>query len=310
MAYIPGTGARPKFTLVWVDREGRAEALPLPPAAYSYPRLSPNGGRLVTSIVEQEKGNDDIWVSDLSRNTRSRLTFDPRTDATPIWTPDGKRVTFASSHDRAPDLSWKLADGTGGKEYLCSMDNAQFPTCWSPDGGILLFTDEHPDTKFDMWMLSIDGGREPQSLLVTEFNETAGVFSPDGRWIAYQTDESGRYEVYVRPFRESGAKHLISTDGGTEPVWAPDGRELFYRNGDRMMAVSVQSTPEFIAEKPELLFEGRYAANRMGANYDITRDGRRFLMIKRGEAESGTLTELKVILNWSEEMKRYFPPGN
>jgi serine/threonine-protein kinase len=231
----------------------------------------------------------------------------------PIWTPDGKRVTFASSRASsdglAPDLAWKLADGTGKQEQLCSMDNAQFPTCWSPDGRTLLFTDEHPDTKFDMWMLFMEGGREQQSLLVTEFNETAGVFSPDGRWIAYQSDESGRYEIYVVPFRGSGPKHHISVDGGTQPVWAPDGRELFYRRGDRMMVVSVQSSPEFTAKQPELLFEGRYMTARIGAGYDITPDGRRFMMIMGSETESGTLTELKLILNWSEEIKRRVSSG-
>jgi serine/threonine protein kinase len=306
LVYLPGTGAFPVRTLVWVDRQGQSFALPLQARTYRFPRLSPDGLRLATSITGQQKGNVDVWVSELARHTSTRLTFNPNIDVYPIWTPDGKQVTYASSSPyHAPELSCRPADGTGVKELLSKMDNAQFPTCWSPDGRILLFTNEHPDTKFDIWLLPMENERKPQPLVKTKFNETGAVFSPDGRWIAYQSDESGRYEIYVRPFPGPGPKQPISAEGGKEPAWGPDGRELFYRNGDKMMVVDVRTHPEFTAAKPKLLFEGKYLTDRIGTNYDIAPDGRRFLMI-RSDQETAP-TQLRIVLNWSEELKGLLP---
>jgi dipeptidyl aminopeptidase/acylaminoacyl peptidase len=197
-------------------------------------------------------------------------------------------------------------DGSGAEEKLRAMENGQFPTSWSPDGRTLLFTSEHPETKFDIWWLPVGDKGEPQPWLKTPFVETAAVFSPDGRWIAYQSDETGRFEIYVKPFAGPGRKETISTEGGTCPVWAPDGRELFYREGDKMMAVVVKTHPEFAAAKPELLFRGLYSSHHITANYDITPDGGRFLMLKVSEQESA-LNQINVVLNWSEELKRLVP---
>jgi serine/threonine-protein kinase len=307
LAYLPGTGGWPKHKLVLLDRLGQALTLPLPPHTYYVPRLSPDGQYLASSITSQQKGEEDIWISELERNTLTRLTFNPYVDHTPIWTPDAKRVTFSSGgRFQPPDLSCKPADGTGADERLSVMDHAQFPTCWSPDGRNLLFTDEHPDTKFDIWILSMNHERKSQPLIRSQFNETAGVFSPDARWIAYQSDESSRYEIYVRPFPELGSKKQISVEGGTEPVWAPGGRELFYRNGAKMMVVAIKTYPQLKFTKPKLLFEGVYATNRITANYDITHDGTRFLMIKE---EKAVLTQINVVLNWAEELKRLVKRG-
>jgi serine/threonine-protein kinase len=232
----------------------------------------------------------------------TRVTFHPDVDVISIWTPDGKSIAFASATTQGPpDLFWKAADGTDKKKQLAAMDHAQFPTCWSNDARVLLFTDEHPDTKFDIWFLSMETGK-PQAWLNTKFNETGAVFSRDGKWVAYQSDESGRYEVYVRPFGNPGGREQISTEGGTEPLWAPDKRKLFYRNGDKMMMVEVETDSAFTAAKPKLLFEGQFETHRIAANYDITNDGRRFLMI-RSEKESAP-KKLQVVLNWSEEVKR------
>ncbi len=306
LVYLPGTGAFPARTLVWVERQGQSFALPLQASTYRCPRLSSDGLRLAISITGQQRGNVDVWISELTRYTSIRLTSNPNIDVYPIWTPDNKQVTYASSSNyKSPMLSWRLADGTGVKELLSMMDNAQFPTCWSPDGRILLFTDEHPDTKFDIWLLPMENDRKPQPLVKTKFNETGAVFSPDGRWIAYQSDESGRYEVYVRSFPGPGPKQPISKDGGTEPAWAPDGRELFYRNGDKMMVVDWRTHEEFTTAKPKLLFEGKYLMDRLGANYDIAPDGRRFLMI-RNDHETAP-TQLRIVLNWSEDLKRLVP---
>jgi hypothetical protein len=153
----------------------------------------------------------------------------------------------------------------------------------------------------------MENERKPQPLVKTKFNETGAVFSPDGRWIAYQSDESGRYEIYVRPFPGPGPKQPISAEGGKEPAWASDGRELFYRNGDKMMVVDVRTHPEFTAAKPKLLFEGKYLTDRIGTNYDIAPDGRRFLMIQSDQETAPT--QLRIVLNWSEELKRLLPTG-
>jgi serine/threonine-protein kinase len=302
LAFIPGSGGWPKSELFSVNRQGQAQRLPLTPLAYSAPRLSPDGQHLAIEIASQDKGNRDIWIYNWARKSSTRLTYNPVTDNCPIWTPDGKRITFSFAQlSLPPQLSWKPADGSVEREQLCSMEYAQFPTSWSPGGRNLLFTDEHPDTKLDIWLLPMDDDRHPQSLIKTQFNETAAVFSPDGRWIAYQCDESGQMEVYVRPFPGLGSKQKISTEGGTEPVWSSDGGELFYRNGDKMMKVAVDTQPELRVSGPELLFEEWYATSRISANYDITSDGQRFLMIK---GEQTTPTEIKVVLNWDEEVKR------
>jgi len=304
LAFIPGTSGWPKSTLYWVDRQGKAQSLPLEPLTYSVPRLSPDGRLFAIEIISQQKGNRDIWVCDLDRYSRTRLTYNPITDTHSVWSPDGKYLAFAAGSKTldAPELVWKPADGSGEAVRLCEMEYANFPSSFSPDGRNMLFTDEHPETKLDIWTLMMDGDEpEPRPVVKTPFNETAAVFSPDGRWIAYQADESGRFEVYVRPFSGSGAKHQISTDGGTEPVWSPDGRELFFRNGDKMMVVNINPDPEFNVSKPNLLFRGWYSTDRIAANYDISPDGQRFLMIK---GEQTAATQIKVVLNWAEELKR------
>lgn len=296
LAYVPGTGGWPKSTLYWVDRQGKSQAMPFEPLTYSVPRISPDGKHLAIEIISQLEGNRDIWTCDLERYSKSRLTHNPITDTHSIWSPDGKRIaySFGTHLLDAPELAWEPADGSGEREKLCARDFAQFPMDFSPDGKYLLFVDERQDTKLDVWMLPMVGAREPRPVVKTPFNETAAVFSPDGQWIAYQSDESGRYEVFVRPFGGPGSKKQISADGGTEPLWSPDGRELFFRNGDKMMVVNISTTPQVYASRPELLFTGWYSTDRIGANYDIAPDGQRFLMIKGEQTAS---TQIKIILN-------------
>ncbi|MCK4546380.1 MAG: PD40 domain-containing protein [Candidatus Eisenbacteria sp.] len=309
LAYVPGSGGWPARALAWVDRQGHFEPLPLPPRHYTLPRLSPDGRHIAVAIIDRQTGNPDIWVCELARNTLSRLTTSPDVDFTPVWTPDGKRVTFASAV-RGPeprlDLVWMPVEGTEQEDILRDMKGAQFANSWSPDGRTLLFTDEHPETKFDMWAVSLEEGSEPRPLIRTRFNETAAVFSPDGRWIAYQSDRSGRHEVYVRPWGEPGPDYPISTEGGTEPVWSRAGSELFYRNASRMMVVAVKTRPEFSVSTPELLFEGGYETYRLAANYDVSVDGQRFLMVWEQEAAP---TEINIVLNWAEEVKELCPTG-
>jgi hypothetical protein len=188
---------------------------------------------------------------------------------------------------------------------------------WSPDGHLLAFHEVNPATQRDIWVLrmgdsSTSSGqvRKAQPFLRTPFDELVPKFSPDGRWLAYISNESGRYEVYVQPYPGPGGKWQISTEGGSEPVWNPNGRELFYRSGGKMMAVDIATQPGFAAGKPRMLFEGRYEpAPFPAANYDVSSDGQRFLMLKPTEPAEAAPTQINVVLNWFEELKQKVPSG-
>jgi Tol biopolymer transport system component len=195
---------------------------------------------------------------------------------------------------------WRAADGAGAEERLTSGENQQAAVSWSPDGKLLAFTDESPTTALDIWILRVEGERKPLPFIRTPFSEEGAAFSPDGRWLAYSSNEPGRTEVYVQPFPGPGGKHLISTEGGGGPRWARNGRELFYSNGNKMMVVDIQTEPTFTAGKPRLLFEGQYGG------WDVAPDGQRFLMIQSVEPEQPA-TQINVVLNWFEELKRKVP---
>jgi eukaryotic-like serine/threonine-protein kinase len=227
-----------------------------------------------------------------------------------IWTPDGKRLTFRSMVSSSLNLHWMPADGSGTAERLTTSENQQSPGSWSPDGHVLAFSEQDSTTGWDIWALKLEGDRRPHPFLQTPFNEGGPIFSPDGGWLAYQSDESGRLEIYVRSFPGPGGKWPISTEGGTEPVWARNGRELFYRNGDKLMAAAVETKPTFVAAKPKLLFEAHYETGLYPSfpSYDVSPDGQRFLMIKPSEQESAA-TQINVVLNWSEDLKRRVPTG-
>ncbi len=193
------------------------------------------------------------------------------------------------------------------------MTTSEYTQCsesWSPDGQLLAYTEVNPTTGYDIWVLRL-GDRKAQPFLRTPFNEGAPQFSPDGRWLAYISDESGRFEIYVQPYPGPGGKWQISTEGGTEPVWNRNGRELFYRSGDKMMAVDITTQPSFSAGKPRMLFEGPVPADpvRRSANYDVSPDGQRFLMLKPVEQAQAAPTQINVVLNWFEELKQKVPTG-
>jgi eukaryotic-like serine/threonine-protein kinase len=302
LVYVPGGIQSAQLRLVWVNRSGAEQPLAVPAHAYVNPRLSPDGRRLAVEIEGQ------IWLYDLSRETLTRFTFEGDTNIRPVWILDGKRIAFTSDKEGPLNIFWQLADGSGGRERLTSSEYTQFPISSSADGQLLAFVEVNP-TQRDISLLRL-GDRKVQPFLRTRFNETLPRFSPDGRWLAYISDESGRYEVYVQPYPGPGGKWQISTEGGTEPVWSRNGRELFYRSGDKMMAADVTTQPSFSAGTPKVLFERHYQGTAVPTpNYDVSLDGQRFLMLKPTEQSEAAPTQINVVLNWFEELKQKVPTG-
>ena len=300
LVYVPGGIQRALRRLVWVDRKGAEQPIAAPPHSYGFPRVSPDGRRVALAT------DGKVWIYDLGRETLTPLTTEGGGTA-PIWTPDGKRVVFFTGAPQG-NLFWQAADGSSKSERLTTNQYPQVPSSWSPDGQVLAFIENNPTTRLDLWILRLSD-RKPQPFLRTPYNEAVPRFSPDGRWLAYVSDESGRYEVYMQPYPGPGGKSQISTDGGTEPVWNPNGRELFYRSGDKMMAVDITTQASVSAGKPRMLFEGPYVPTGVThPNYDISPDGQRFLMIKQSEQESAP-TQVNVVLNWFEELKQKVPMG-
>jgi serine/threonine protein kinase len=323
LIYMTGTatlGLTPKQTLVWVDRNGNEEPLATPTDAYSNPRISPDGTRVASTI--ETGGNQDIRIWDLVRKTMMRLTFDAAVDAIPIWSLDGKQIFFASRRDRNYAIHYKAADGTGAVEYLGSVPNKLIiPHSWSSDGKTLCLMEwRGVPPRFDIGVMSMEGDRQYQQLLQEEHSEAQPKISPNGNWMAYVSDESGQREIYVRPFPEvDKGRWQVSTNGGDSPLWSPDGRELFYRNGDAVMTVTVRTEPTFSLETPKILFRGTYVSYEaimwsqiLSNPWDIDPDGKRFLMIKEAEptgedSSQGRPRRINIILNWDEELKQRVP---
>jgi Tol biopolymer transport system component/predicted Ser/Thr protein kinase len=304
LVYVPGSVQAAQFRLVWVDRKGLEQSVAAPAHNYVIPRISPDGKRVAVNI---EEADSQIWLYDLSRDALTRLTFEGNSNIDPVWTPDGKRIAFKGADNR---LFWQQADGSAGAEALTSSElgGNNVPGSWTLDGQVLAFMEVNQNTGFDVYTLSLKD-RKPQPFVHTLSNETAPRFSPDGHFIAYSSDESGRWEIYVRPYPGPGGKWQISTEGGTEAIWNPKGRELFYRSDNKMMAVDVTTEPTFSAGKPRMLFEGSYVPTpRSFPDYDVSPDGQRFLMLKRSE-EAQAPAQINVVLNWFEELKQKVPTG-
>jgi serine/threonine-protein kinase len=291
-------------SLVWVDRDGTEEVLPTPPRRYQHARLSPDESRALVDSIDTQ----DLWLYELARGTMSRLTVE-QIFLHPIWTPDGSRVVFDSTQGHA--LYWTSAEGGASPELLLfDADAILTPVSISPDGLHLAFERTVDYVTFDIGLLPLEGERAPRSLIATSFKESAPMISPDGRFLAYVSNETGQDEVYVQPFPRLGAKHLVSKGGGREPVWSRDGREIFYRAGRAMMAVAVKTRAGFGAETPRKLFEGAYNFEPLSAHpvYDVSRDGR-FLMVK-AMSPPRYASKLDLVLDWFEDVRSKVARGD
>jgi serine/threonine-protein kinase len=305
LAYVPGPVEGGERRLVWVDRSGKAEPLPLPPASYLYPRLSPDGRQLA---VEIEGPNHDFHLYDFDRDVMTKMTTDGESHD-PVWTPDGKRLAYRSWQYGGMTMWWMSADRSAAAERL-TMGTRHSPVAFSPDGRFLAFDDKNAETSDDARVLALDD-RSVRPVADTRFGEGSAKFSPDGRWIAYSSSESGRPQIYVQAFPGPGAKIQVSSDGGADPVWRRSGGELFFRSFNRMMVVSVTTSPTFRASAPSVLWEGAYSRGLgsscgmpgvTSSNYDVTVDGQRFLMVR--DDDDVTSTRIVVVLNWIEEVRR------
>ncbi|MBP1610313.1 MAG: serine/threonine protein kinase, partial [Acidobacteria bacterium] len=313
--------ASSEYTLVWVDRGGKEEPVLTTPNSCLCLRMSPDATRMALAFITNT--NEDIWIWDIARKTRTRLTFDDAKDYTPIWTHDSQWIFFGSSRNGTFSIYRKPANGTGQEEKLISVQDREiWPWSWSGDGKSLLLTEAaFAPMQSDISMLSMESNRARTALLSEKYFETDPQISPDGQWMAYSSDESGQYEVYVRGFPDVNKdRWQVSNGGGVSPLWSPDGRELFYRSGDATMAVAVITKPTFKPGNPKTLFTGMYFSYRpYGTAYtpwDISPDGKRFIMVKPpkpvdGAAEKSSSTvpqpKINIVVNWFEELKRQVP---
>ena len=311
LVYISGAMQVEARTLVWVDRGGREETLGAPARPYIYPRLSPTEPKLAVAILDEER---DIWIWDLKRQGFTRLTTDAADDRYPVWTPDGKRLAWDSTRHGPYNLFWQAADGTGTVERLTDSPNTHASHAFTADGKQLILREDASGGQ-NLAVLTLDGKRTLRPLLNRPFNERNGEISPDGKWLAYEADESGPFEVYVRPFPDvEASKTTVSLGGGRQPLWAANGRELFYRGQDgTVIGVTVRTAGSFEVTGPRTtLVRGAYYdgdGGIFGRTYDVSADGKRFLMIRQDDARdpAESAPTITVVQNWTEELKRLVP---
>ena len=313
VAYRTGAGGQRQLT--WVDRLGMTRGtIGDPDATFINPRVSPDGNRV--AVARTVQGDEDLWLLDGARTTR--FTFDAASDGRSVWSPDGTRMVWRSNRTGGGDLYQGFTSGPGQEERLVTSDQQKTPTGWSADGHFLLYNSNDPQTDNDLWVVSMTGDRTPSVFLKTPFREWVGAFSPDGRWVAYQSNESGRSEIYVRPFVPPGAEGTatgaaggqwqvqVSTAGGAYPVWRPDGKELYYLNpAGAMMAAPITVTGATLSPgTPVVLFRTRIVGGgeqeQQGRQYDVAPDGR-FLINMELDSAAAPIT---LLMNWNPEAKK------
>ena len=311
LAHRAGSGARRQ--LVWVDRAGKMlDGIgPVDESGPAYPELSPDAQRVAVLRVVQ--GNPDVWLVDVGRGVPTRFTFDAAIDSAPVWSPDGSRIVFRSTRNGVWDLFEKPSTGAADERPLLVTSQNKGPQDWSRDGRFLLYSTQDPKTQSDLWALPLMGEQKSFPVLQSSFDEMEGQFSPDGRWLAYVSNESGRYEVYIRTFPEAGGKWLVSAAGGVQPRWRRDGRELFYVAPDtRLMAVPLRVAPDahaLEAGPPVPLFPSRLATGgniaaagfQARAQYAVAADGRFLMNIA---ADDGVTSPITIVQNWDAALTK------
>jgi dipeptidyl aminopeptidase/acylaminoacyl peptidase len=302
LVYVPGSPYRAARSLAWIDRRGRASPLPVPARAYAEPVLSPDGRRLAVTI---EGASDDIWVYELERDTWTRVTFAGDNGAA-AWSPDGRYLAFTSTRQGARNLYRVPADGSAAPERLTEAARWQNLVSYAPDGRSLLFTEQDATTLSDKWSLPLEGVRQTVQLVESPAIELFPAVSPDGRWLAYTSTESRREEVYLRSLPGPGRKWPVSREGGSQPVWSAHGRELLYRSGDVVMAVSVGGGAELELGAPQPLFTAPGDVGGVTASDTAARDGQRFLVVKGADREASP-PQIVVVPDWFPELRAKLP---
>jgi Tol biopolymer transport system component len=307
LAYTPGSALAAANRLMWVDRKGSALPLELPQGLYFDPRISPDGTRVAVVWQTITAGSGDVWISDFTRKTFTRLSFSG-TAAAPVWSADGKTIYYShlDPNGRRTTIMRKPADGSREADAVVVLDSRTYLKAVTPDGAFALIDYARVAAaggSGEVSKLALVANAKPESLVATPFDDFAGAWSPDRRWLAYQSDESGRAEIYVRDTSSAGGRWQVSTTGGDEPSWSPDGRELYYRNETQMMAVSIDTRTTFAPTAPRVLFDGVYnLRSDTGVSYAIHPKGDRFLMVRL--TDENIASTMLVVTNWFADLRR------
>lgn len=316
LAYLPGPSRGVEVPIQWLDASGKTALLRAAPADAGNIRFSPDGRRLAMNISDGTQ--HDVWIYEWERDTMSRLTFDLENDTNPIWAPDGRSIVFASARaDKTPNLYLQPVDGTGGAQRLTESRNMQTPSSWHPNGRSLVFEEQNAQTVSDLMILPLESEQaagfkpgKPTVFLNSLRLEGEAAFSPDGRWLAYVSNDSGRLEVFVRAFPGPGGEWQVSTDGGRFPAWSRTANQLFYRSADLKLMVSEYAVEKdsFHAEKARVWSETPFDARGPNRPFDLHPDGRRFAVLKSLVSEAETKrNHVTFIFNFADELRRIAP---
>jgi Tol biopolymer transport system component/predicted Ser/Thr protein kinase len=321
LMYVAGSAVSSDVSIYWMDAAGKFTSLRETPGNYYILAISPDGKRLAMEITSGNR--TDIWVYEWERDTLTRLTFAGESNTHPVWTPDGQRIVYGSAEKgTVSNLWWIRADGSGDAQRLTQSNYSKVPGSWSPDGKVFAFFQLNPATSWDIMTMPVEGSEktgwkpgEPKPFVNTSATEISPAFSPDGRWMAYQSNESGPMEVYVRPFPGTGGKRQISTDGGWFPEWSRNGKELYFTtlNRDKIMVATYTSSGEsFRADKPRLWSPGQFTNRGTSLNYGLHPDGKRIAVLKAGNGETAPppINKASFIFNFFDELRRKVPGGN
>jgi len=318
LAYVAGLNGDQSVSIYWMDRDGKFTPLRETPGDYFNPAFSPDGKRLALDISDGKRR--DIWVYEWERDTLTRLTFEGQGNQSPVWTPDGIRIVYTSQDKSGiPNLWWRRSDGAGDAQRLAESTGPQYAGSWRPDGKVLAFTQNNHATGNVIMLLPVEGDEksgwkpgQPKPFVNGTFIEGDPAFSPDGRWLAYQSNESGSLEVYVRPFPGPGGKWQISNGGGTVPKWSRNGKELFYRSPDsKVMVVNYTASGDsFHGDKPLLWSPAQFTDRGNPLNFDLHPDGKRFAVLKApGTEQNAAMNHVSFFFNFIDELRRKVPPG-